>query len=114
MEDELYKLITNDRKNKRKVSRLSILVRAKKIVRELDEKNGTDRSKDFKASNGWFWNFLKRKNIKFRARKSGKKKSTDENLPKIQEWYSYMRHKVLTVHVGDPEGQPWSSKWGRC
>ena len=113
MEDELYKLITNDRKNKRKVSRLSILVRAKKIVRELDEKNGTDRSKDFKASNGWFWNFLKRKNIKFRARKSGKKKSTDENLPKIQEWYSYMRHKVLTVHVGDPEGQPWSSKWGR-
>ncbi len=113
MEDELYNSILNDRKNKRKVSRLSVQVRARKIVNEHDKKNNTNKGKDFKASNGWFWNFLRRKNIKFRARKSGKKKSTDENLPKILQWYGYMRHKVLTRYTGDPEGQHWTTKFGR-
>ena len=113
MEAELYKKIRNHRNKKRKVSMLGIKTWARKILFELDKTNKTNRAQEFKASNGWFWNFLRRKKIKFRARKSGKKKSTDENLGKILVWYGYLRHKVLTRHVGDPPGQPWCKKFGR-
>jgi Tc5 transposase DNA-binding domain len=58
MEDKLYKLILEDRKNNRKVSQLSIKTRAKKILNKLDQENGTSLSLNFKASNGWFWSFF--------------------------------------------------------
>lgn len=112
MEDILYKEIVEHRSLKRKVSRLRINVRAKKILTEIDVKDGTTRSRPFRASNGWFAGFMKRKNIKFRARKSGKQKSADENWPSIKQWYGYLRHKVLTRH-GNELCEHFSEKWGR-
>ena len=37
----------------------------------------------FKGSVGWFLRFVKRKNVKFRKRKSAKKHDGEENLDKI-------------------------------
>lgn len=41
-----------------------------------------DKANDFKASEGWFYRFIKRKNIKFYKRKSGKKYDGEANLDK--------------------------------
>ena len=112
MEQKLYQEIVNHRSRGRKVSMQWIKVKAKKLLVVLDKENGTHRSRVFKASNGWFWRFLRRKNLKFRKRKSGKKKSTDDNLPAILEWYTYLRHNVLPNQPNKP-CKDFSEKWGR-
>jgi hypothetical protein len=111
METKLYKEIQEDRKNNRKISKHRICVKAKRILRQLDKENGTDRLSKFRASNGWFQNFLKCRKIKFRARKSGKQKSTDDNMDDIKNWYAYLRYKVLPHRAG--ESCPhFTEKWG--
>jgi hypothetical protein len=90
MEAQLYRAITEHRKAGRKVSKLWISTKAKKILADLDNSNGTHLSRSFKASNGWFFRFLRRKQLKFCKRKSGKKKSTDDNLKEIIKWFTYL------------------------
>ena len=113
MEAALYLRIKEHRSKARKVSKKWICLTAKKIMRDLDAKNGTSRAVKFGASNGWFNRFLKRKQIKFRKRKSGKKKSTDDNLQSITNWFTYFRHKVLPNITDDNLSHQFTSKWGR-
>ena len=113
MEIALMKRLKEHRSKGRKVSRRWICINASKIQHDLDEKNGTGMSKWFKASSGWFHRFLKRNHIKFRKRKSGKKNCTDENLPKILQWYSYLRNEVLPRRVGEDLDHQFTTKWGR-
>jgi len=66
----------------------------------------------FKASNGWFMNFCKRSKIKFRRRKCGKRLSTDECIDTLNEFYSKLRHEILSRREGE-ECEDFSTKWGR-
>jgi hypothetical protein len=112
MEILLHAQIKQQRENKRKVSQRWICLTAQKIQRELDKQNSTRLSNTFKASRGWFHRFLKRWHIKFRKRKSGKKRSTDENMEAILKWYAYYREEVLPKRVGEDLAQ-FSDKYGR-
>ena len=112
METKLYQELIQHRSHGRKVSRRWIQIKGKKIQVELDKVNGTHLSRCFKASSSWFWRFLRRKNIRFRKRKSGKKKSTDDNLPAIIDWYTFLRHNVLPNQPNKP-CKDFSEKWGR-
>jgi Tc5 transposase DNA-binding domain len=108
MEDLLYKEIKQHRDSKRKVSRQRIIIRAKKILADIDPV----RAQKFRASNGWFDRFIKRRNMKFRARKSGKQKSADDNWPAIKKWYGKLRHEILPKYKDEPCDH-FSDKWGR-
>ena len=109
MEVELYRAIAQHRKKGRKVSKSFIKITAKK---NLMEKNHPLKE-SFKASNGWFHNFCKRKNIKFRKRKSGKGKSGVENLPEVLKFLAYLRHRVLPRREDQAVPPDYTPKWGR-
>lgn len=79
-EVELFKKIYEHRKNGRKVSKYFIKTTAKMCVQQYQPGS---MAKNFKASNGWFYLFCKRRNICFRKRKSGKKYCGEDNLIKI-------------------------------
>ena len=121
MEKQLYEKLKEHRAKNRKVSERWIQLTARKIQRDLDVQDGTKLSRHFKASRGWFHRFRKRFGIKFRKRKSGKKNSTDDNIPTIVKWYSYFRTNVLpkldernssrAALLGQDE--QFTEKWGR-
>ena len=79
MENDLHKLIIAHRAKGRKVSQNFIRISAKKLMKTVQP----ELADTFKASDGWFQRFLKRKNIKFRKRKSGKKHDGELNKDKI-------------------------------
>ena len=92
-------------------------VAAQKRMKELQP----DKGNDFKVSEGWFHRFAKRKNVKFRKRKSRKKHDGEVNLDKVSkvnafssclfvahesnhftctQFYSCLRHAVLSPREG--------------
>ena len=79
----------------------------------IDKEQGRCGLSHFKASNGWFHHFLKQFHIKFRKHKSGKKRSTDENMPKILEWFANLRLNVLPERPGEDLSHQSTDKWGR-
>ena len=70
MEVELYNVTKEHRAKSRNVSN-SVKTQANKLLKELQP----DKAKSFCASEYWMHRFCKRKKIKFRKRKSGKKKA---------------------------------------
>jgi len=51
-------------------------------------------------------------NLKFRKRKSGKKNSTNNDLPRLKAWHSKMRCEVLPICKDEP-CKDFDKKWGR-
>lgn len=78
-ENDVCKRILEHRKKGRKVSMNFVRIAARSRMIELQP----DMANAFKASEGWFYRFAKRKNIKFRKMKSGKKYDGEANLDKI-------------------------------
>ena len=76
MEVELHKVMKERRAKSRKVSKSFFKIQAKKLLKE----HQPDKADNFYASQCWLHRFCKCKKIKFRKRKSGKKKSGEENL----------------------------------
>ena len=113
MEEKLHVAIKEHRKKGRKVSRTWICVKAKQLQHEQDKIDGTTLASRFKASNGWFRRFLRRKNIKFRKRKSGKKKTTDDNMDLIRSWHSTFRYEILPNYLDERLPEQFTEKWGR-
>ena len=87
-------------------------MKAKKIIRDIDKDKDHNQARKFTASNRWFQLFCKRMNLKFRKRKSGKKNSTDDDLPRLKAWYSEMRYEVLPIYKDEP-CKDFDEKWGR-
>ena len=112
MESILIAKLKEHRMKARKVSCRWICINAIKIQHNLDIKNKTNLCKWFKASRGWFHRFLRRNHIKFRKRKSGKKNSTDQNIEKLLNFYSYMWYQVLPKRQ-DENLMQYTDKWGR-
>jgi len=88
-----------------------ICMKAKKIIRDTDKDKDQNKAQKFTASAGWFNRFCKRMNLKFRKCKSGKKNSTDDNLPQLKAWCSEMRYEVLPI-CGDEPCKDFDEKWG--
>ena len=79
MENDLCKMIIEHRAQGRKVSQNFMQISAKKLIKTAQP----ELADAFKASDEWFQQFLKRKNIKFRKRKSGKKCDGESSKDKI-------------------------------
>ena len=79
---------------KARVSEHCIKTTAKKLATEHYS------NKDFKASNGWFFQFLLRFNIKFRKRKIQKAVSAEEKRAKLKEWHKKLWYEVLSYRNG--------------
>lgn len=94
MERKLVDELKQRRARKARVSALWIRTTAKKLAVEHYP------DKDFKASNGWFFRFLRRFNIKFRKRKNQKAVSAEEKRSKLQEWHKKLRYEVLPYRNG--------------
>jgi len=110
--DVTIKEIKDHRREARKVSMHWICMKAKKIIRDIDKDKDQKKARKFTASTGWFNCFCKRMNLKFRKRKSGKKNSTDDDLPRPKAWCSEMRCEVLPIY-GDEPCKDFDEKWGR-
>ena len=73
LESTLYNEILTKRKSGHRVSNTFIRIRALTIFKDLQEQGVADyKNATFKASNGWRTNFIKRRKLKYRRRKSGK------------------------------------------
>ena len=83
LENKLYSDILHTRKRGLHVSNTFIRIRALQLFQQLKE-DGVPayQNTTFKASNGWRCRFLKRRNLKYCKRKSGKKLNTNSHLPK--------------------------------
>ena len=61
----------------------------------------SSKANTFKASKGWFYQFLHRKDIKFSKRKRGKKTTGEDNIDKIikvSQVPSLILKNILTLH----------------
>ena len=76
MENDLHKIMIAHRAKGRKVNQNFMRISAKKLIKTAQP----ELADTFKASDGWFQRFLKRKNIKFRKRKSREKHDGELNL----------------------------------
>ena len=97
MEAVLHNRIKDHRKKGRKVSEYFTRINARKIMKDVMPGNADT----FKASKGWFHRFLRRKDIKFRKRKSGKKATGEDNIDKIikvSQVPSFILKNILTLH----------------
>jgi hypothetical protein len=108
MEDKLYKKIQEKRKAAAKVSSTFIRTTAKKLMGDMNH----PLKNKFKASNGWFRRFCKRRKLKFLKKKSGKNQSAEDQLQVILTWYGYFRHKVLPC-IDSSFCPDFNETWGR-
>ena len=97
MENLLYNDIFDKRKQGHRVSNTFIRIRALQLHNEL-ERTGDPiyTERPFKASNGWRANFIKRRSLKYKKRKSGKKHSADDHLEQFLIFLSRVRFKLLS------------------
>ena len=101
LESTLYNEILTKRKSGHRVSNTFIRIRALTIFKDLQEQGVADyKNATFKASNGWRTNFIKRRKLKYRRRKSGKTFSADSHLPKYLDFLKTLRFRLL-VPRGD-------------
>lgn len=110
MENLLYNDIIDKRKKGHRVSNTFIRLRALQLHNEL-ERTGDPiyTERPFKASNGWRTNFIKRRSLKYKKRKSGKKHSADDHLEQFLIFLSRVRFKLLSP-IQDAISDPL---WGR-
>ena len=108
MENLLYSEIVKKRKNGHRVSNTFIRLRAIVIFKELKEQGVSGYlTTEFKASNGWRTNFIKRRQLKYRRRKSGKKFSANEHISKYIDFLQRLRFKLLVPLPNDTSDTIW-------
>ena len=93
MENDLHKTIITHRAKGSKVSQNFMQISAKQLIKTAQ----LELADTFKASDGWFQRFLKRKNIKFRKCKSGKKCDGELNKDKIVKVSKKVRKKFMHI-----------------
>ena len=103
MESLLYSEILSKRKLGHRVSNTFIRIRSICIFNRLQEE-GVPVYKDasFKSSNGWRTNFIRRRNLKYRRRKSGKTFSADRHLPQYLDFLQRLRFKIIVALQDNP------------
>ena len=101
MENKLYGEIVKKRKSGHRVSNTFIRLRALHIFNFLEEQGNPAYQTSFKASNGWRTNFIRRRNLKYRRRKSGKTSSADKHIPKFLSFLSRLRFDILVPRDGE-------------
>ena len=107
LEHRLYQDILSHRKKGLRVSNTFIRARALHIFNELKSiPNSGLEGKDFKASIGWRINFIKRKKLKYRKRKSGKNKSPNDHVPAYLAFLQKLRFDFLQAKTWDPTYHP--------
>ena len=96
LESLLYEEILNKRKNGHRISNTFIRIRALSLFQQLkDESVPGYQDLKFKASNGWRSNFIKRRKLKYRRRKSGKRFSANKHVQTYQNFLQCLRFKLL-------------------
>ena len=107
LESLLYEEICDKRKHGHRVSNTFICIRALSLFQQLKDK-GVPSYQDmkFKASNGWRSNFIKRRNLKYRRRKSGKTFSANKHLDQYVNFLQRLRFKLL-VPINDSQSDIW-------
>ena len=96
LETILYNDILTKRKSGHRVSNTFIRIRALAIFKELKEQGVQGyNTMTFKASNGWRTNFIKRRKLKYRRKKSGKLFSANDHIPKYLDFLKTLRFKIL-------------------
>ena len=110
MENLLYGEVLAKRNKGHRVSNTFIRLRALVLFQQLKEQEISVYAETvFKASNGWRSNFIKRRKLKYRKKKSGKKFSADKHLPQYLNFLQRLRFKLFVPLPGDTS----ESIWGR-
>ncbi|CAM9248088.1 unnamed protein product, partial [Heterosigma akashiwo] len=110
MEQRLFALLKERRKEGRKCSSAYLKKMARVLMKEIDPSNTS-----FKASEGWFRKFVVRFNLSKRRKTNVKKESAEQRRPKIEAWHKKFR---MFLKSPTPEGKTRApaeeyAKWGR-
>ena len=108
MENILYSEIVCKRKKGHRVSNTFIRLRTIVIFKQLREEGiAAYVNTEFKASNGWRTNFIQRRKLKYRRRKSGKKFSANEHITKYTKFLQQLRFKLLVPLPNETSDTIW-------